>query len=171
MTSEAEEIIRFLRRFSDLMSNGYNADHLSRAAALVGTLVDRVSNTEELLRAEKSARTGVEIEVAKLNASLADQQLKLSEAITNAAMEEQKLLERAEQAETRLASIESDLAEGLVSDTHVIVPISTLRLAESQFEALTTEVSDFVARVMCAVGASTLNSVIRRSAVQEGKVQ
>jgi hypothetical protein len=36
---------------------------------------------------------------------------------------------------------------------------------------LTKEVSDFVAQVMCEVGALTLYSAIRRSTVQEGKVQ
>jgi hypothetical protein len=178
---DAEEIVRFLRRFSDLMSTGYNADHLLRAADLIETLVQRVTKAEELLRAEqikskndldctKSAYTKFEIETAELKARIADQQWKLNEAVINATKEQQKLLERAEQAETRLASIEADLAEGRVSATHVIVPISTLRLAEAQFEALAAEVSGFVAQVMCEVGASTLDRAIGRSAV-EGKVQ
>jgi hypothetical protein len=103
LTPEAEEVIRFLRRFSDLMSNKYNADLLLRAAALTETPVDRASQTEGFLRAEKSAaRASLEIEVAEFNAKIADQRLK---------------------------------PKGRVSDTHVIVPISTLRLAETQFKS------------------------------------
>jgi len=179
---DAEGIVRFLRRFSDLMSTGYNADHLLRAADLIETLVQRVTIAEELLRSEqikskndldctKSAYSKFEIEIADLKAKIADQQWKLNETIINATREEQKLLARAEQAETRLGSIEADLVEGRVSATHVIVPISTLRLAEAQFEALATEVAGFVAQVMCEIGASTLGQAIGRSAVQEGKVQ
>jgi predicted nucleic acid-binding Zn-ribbon protein len=119
----------------------------------------------------ESAYSKFEMETAELKAKIADQQWKLNKAIVNATREEQKLLERAKQAETRLASIEADLAEGRVSATRVIAPISTLRLAEAQFEALAAEVSGFVARVMCEVGASTLDRAIGHSAVPEGKVQ
>jgi hypothetical protein len=156
------------------MSTGYNADHLLRAADLIDALVERTTNAEELLRAEQikseNAYAKFEIEAAELKASIAAQQWKLNEAVINATRAEQKLLERAERAETRLATIEADLADGRVSATHVIVPISTLRLAEAQFEALAAEVSGFVAKVMCEVGASTLGRAIGVSGAK-GKVQ
>jgi hypothetical protein len=50
---DAAETINFLRRFSDLMSNGYNASYLIRAADLLETLTARmlsVSDEEDLWR-------------------------------------------------------------------------------------------------------------------------
>src|SRR5436309_1458725 len=49
-----EEIVRFLRRFSDLVSTGYNADHLLCAAELVETLIETAKDAEELLREEQA---------------------------------------------------------------------------------------------------------------------
>lgn len=42
--AEAAEISHFLRRFADLMSNGQNAEYLTRAADLMDSLVTRVSS-------------------------------------------------------------------------------------------------------------------------------
>jgi hypothetical protein len=45
MTPEAPDVAEtasFLRRFADLMSNGYNATYLHRAADLLDTLTIRV---------------------------------------------------------------------------------------------------------------------------------
>jgi hypothetical protein len=173
---DVEEIVRFLRRFSDLMSIGHNADHLLHAANLIETLMKRVSHLEELLHgervkgdnelnAEKAVRINFEKENAELKATLATQQCELNGAITNAAHAEKTLRERAEKAEARLTAIEADLAAGRVGNTHIVVPISTLRQAEAQFEALTTEVGNFVAQVMCEVGASSLDRAIQRSSV------
>lgn len=78
----------------------------------------------------------------------------LNDVITKATMEQQKLLERA------------------IRERHTCHrAVSTLRLAETQFKALTTEVGDFVAHVMCEVGALTLSSALRRSAVREAEVK
>jgi hypothetical protein len=81
------------------------------------------------------------------------------------------LLDRAEHAEAQLAGIESELAEARpllapFAEGHVLVPISTLRHAEAQFEALAREAADVVSQAMCEVGASTLDRVIVESAVQ-----
>ena len=52
-TPDVAETVNFLRRFSDLMSNGYNAAYLHRAADLLETLTARVlaaSDEDELWR-------------------------------------------------------------------------------------------------------------------------
>jgi DNA repair exonuclease SbcCD ATPase subunit len=52
-TPDVAETVNFLRRFSDLMSNGYNAAYLQRAADLLETLTARVlasSDQDELWR-------------------------------------------------------------------------------------------------------------------------
>lgn len=52
-TPDVAETVNFLRRFSDLMSNGYNAAYLQRAADLLETLTARVlatSDEDELWR-------------------------------------------------------------------------------------------------------------------------
>ena len=52
-TPDVAETANFLRRFADLMSNGYNAAYLHRAAELLETLTARVaavSDEEELWR-------------------------------------------------------------------------------------------------------------------------
>jgi hypothetical protein len=51
-------------------------------------------------------------------------------------------------------------------DSHVLVPISTLRHAEALFETLAREAADVVSQAMCEVGASTLERAILESAAQ-----
>jgi DNA repair exonuclease SbcCD ATPase subunit len=185
ITPEVEEIVRFLRRFSDLMSTGHNADHLLRAANLIESLIKRTEDTEELLQEERTRSeehlhlhesaeiscASLEKEITEVKARLADQQLTLNETIIHAAAEEQRLLARAERAEAQLAAIESELAEVRASlaafgDDHVVVPTSTLRQAEALFEALAREAADVVSQAMCEAGASTLDRAILESAAQ-----
>jgi DNA repair exonuclease SbcCD ATPase subunit len=182
VTPEVEEIVRFLRRFSDLMSTGHNADHLLRAANLIETLIKRSGDTEELLqeeriRSENSHKAAeincanLEKEIAEVKTKLAEQQRKLTEAIVHAVTEEQRLLARSEQAETQITAIENELAEARRSlatfgDDHVVVPTSTLRHAEALFEALAREAADVVSRAMCEAGASTLDRAILESAAR-----
>lgn len=178
-----EEIIRFLRRFADLMSTGHNVDHLLRAADLIETLIKHVKDAEGLLQEEKIGseknlqlyksaeidRANLEKEIAEFKAKLVEQQRRLDEVIANAAAEEKRLLDRAEQAEAQLAAIENELAEArpllaTFGDGHVLVPISTLRHAEAQFEALAREAADVISQAMCKAGASTLDRAILESA-------
>jgi hypothetical protein len=180
-----EEIVRFLRRFSDLMSSGYNSDHLLRAADLVEALIERGKDAEELLRkeqieSEKNSHllTSTEInyanlekELAEVKAKLAQQQAEFDEAIINATTEEHRLLDRAEQAEARLAATEIELTQArhgrlAHGDSHVLVPISTLRHAEALFETLAREATDVVSQAMCEVGASTLKRATLECAAQ-----
>jgi chromosome segregation ATPase len=183
-----EEITRFLRRFSDLMSTGHNADHLSHAANLIEALVSRLDATEKLFHGEqarseehrqlcKSAEVSganLQKELAGVETELAAQRWKLNEAIISAAAEQQRLLERAERAEARLTAVESELAEahsGAATsvDGHVLVPISTLRHAEAQFEALAREAIGLVSQVMCEAGASALGRALLESAPQSSE--
>lgn len=185
ITPGVEEIIRFLRRFADLVSAGHNADHLSRAADLIEALIKRVDDTEELLREEqatseknlrfyKMAETdcaSLEKELAETRAKLVEQQSKSVDSIVNALAEQQRLLERAEQAETRLAAVENELAEAQLrlaafDDDHVLVPVSTLRNAEALFAILAGEAADVVSQAMCEVGATTLDRIILESVAQ-----
>ena len=95
-----------------------------------------------------------ENEIAGLKSEIAQLHATFNEAITDAARENVDLLCRAEQAEDRLA---------LVSDDHVTVPLSLLRLAAAQFNALAREFQksgNIVSQVMCEASASTLNRIV-----------
>ncbi len=183
ITPGVEQIVRFLRRFADLMSTGHNADHLLHAANLIETLLKRVSDVEELVLQEQARseenlqlRNSAEAdcvnlrkEIAEAKAKVAEQQSKLDEAIINAAEEQQRLLDRAERAEAQMAMTESELAKAqhrlaAFGDDQVLVPISTLRNAEALFEVLAREAADVVSQAMCKVGASTLDRIILESA-------
>lgn len=59
-TPDVAEVVSFLRRFADLMANGYNARHLCRAADLLETLTARVntaSDEDDLWRHKYDALT------------------------------------------------------------------------------------------------------------------
>jgi hypothetical protein len=180
-----EEIVRFLRRFADLMSTGHNADHLLGAANLIESLIRRADDSEGLLRAEQLssqqnlqlyksaeiARSNLEGELAEVKARLAELRSRQDETIVDGAAEKRRLLDRAEGAEAQLAAMESELAEtrprlAAFDNGHLLVPISILRHAEAQFEAIAKETADVVSQAMCEVGASTLDRLIVESAAQ-----
>src|SRR5580692_5769380 len=51
---DLEVTLRFLRRFSDLMSTGSNSENLLRAATLLEATVKRANEAEDQLRQERS---------------------------------------------------------------------------------------------------------------------
>ena len=53
-TDEVEVIVRFLHRFSELMSKGSNAENLARAAALLEAHVGMVRELNEQVRIERN---------------------------------------------------------------------------------------------------------------------
>jgi len=60
-TPDVAEIVNFLRRFADLMANGYNKAYLLQAAELLGTLTARVlaaSDEEQLWRYKYETLSG-----------------------------------------------------------------------------------------------------------------
>jgi hypothetical protein len=74
--------------------------------------------------------------------------------------------EQLRQARSNCASIESQLA-ALSRDAHVQVPISILRLAASQFQALARAFENsgnVVSQAMCSASASTLDRVLETNA-------
>jgi hypothetical protein len=171
------EIVRFLHRFSDLMSTGANSDNLLRAARLLETHVDMVRESNELLQVERvrgdasselrkaleDRIAGFESELAALKSQLSQQQAKLSETIADADARQAALLQRAEEAEARLAAIQANPALAVSSDTHVLVPITALRLAEAQFVSLALAFErsgNIVSQVMCEASASNLDRTI-----------
>jgi hypothetical protein len=170
---ETTEIVRFLHRFADLMSTGSNSDNLLRAAQLLEAHIDRVKESNELLQVErvrsdanselrrsleeKIARS--ESEIGALKSQLSEQQLKLSEVVAESERQKNELLHRAEQAEAELAVLQNDIASKAPSDTHILVPLATLRVAMAQFEALARAfegAGNIVSQVMCKASATTL---------------
>jgi hypothetical protein len=112
-TPDLEVILRFLRRFADLMSTGSNSENLLRAATLLEANVKRANEAEEQLRLARSSCAKVEQQLALLS-----------------------------------------------RDGHVQVPISILRLAASQFQALARDFENsgnVVSQAMCSASASTLD--------------
>jgi hemerythrin-like domain-containing protein len=173
--SEVEYLVRFLNRFADLMSIGSNAENLLRAAQLLEINSKRASEAEQLLREEchKSATylafsrlleancDVFENEIASLKSEVAQLHATFNEAITDAARENADLLRRAEQAETELAAVPTESLRDAAD--HVTVPLSLLRLAAAQFNALAREFrksGQIVSQVICEASASTLNRIV-----------
>jgi predicted RNase H-like nuclease (RuvC/YqgF family) len=173
--ADTEELTRFLHRFADLMSNGTNADNLLSAAKLLESQVDLARKSSEQLRAEQARSQDslelcklledkiamLESEILDLTTSLANKQREFSDALIAAANERDRQASRAEQAEARLATIEASLSRNAArSETHIVVPIATLRLAEAQFMSLARafeQSGNIVSQVMCEASASALD--------------
>jgi hypothetical protein len=76
--------------------------------------------------------------------------------------------EQLRQARSNCANIESQLL-ALSRDAHVQVPISILRLAASQFQALACAFENsgnVVSQAMCSASASTLDRVLETSSTE-----
>src|SRR6202790_3657002 len=141
--ADTEELTRLLHRFADLMSTGTNADNLLRAAKLLESQVDLARKSTEQLRAEQvRSKDSLELcklledkiamlegEILDLTASLNQRQSEFSDALIAAANERDQQTSRAEQAEARLGALEASLSRnGARTETHIVVPITTLRL-------------------------------------------
>jgi hypothetical protein len=184
--TETAEILRFLRRFADLMSNGSNSENLLRAARLLEAQTDQVEEARELLRIERARgdanlelRTALEgkaaaleNEMAALKSQLSEAELKLSELTLEAERKQGELLRRAEEAEAQLAAARSDLANKARGDSHIRVPVTTLHRAKAQFESLACafgKSGNIVSQVMCEASASNLVRVIVDAGAHEAE--
>jgi hypothetical protein len=174
---EAAEILRFLHRFADLISSGSNSGNLLRAAELLEAHIDKVKEANEQLQVER-VRCGANSELVKtlegraarlesemtaLKSQLSETELKLSEVALESERKQGELLRRAEEAETKLTAARSDLANKVLDDTHVLVPVTTLHRAKAQFESLAVafeKSGNIVSQVMCEASASNLDRVI-----------
>ena len=180
--TETTEVLRFLRRFADLMSTGSNSDNLLRAAGLLETQSALLKETTELLQAERSradadaearkaveARIGeLEREVFALTSRLAEQQARTDEVVAEMERRQGEFLQRAEAAEAQLVAIQEAPPE--IPPGSVAVPLSTLQLAKAQFESLAASFEksgNIVSQVMCEASASTLDRVILDAAADD----
>jgi|SRR5579871_1515100 len=173
--AETTNILRFLHRFADLMSNGANSDNLLCAARMLQEHIDLLRQTKELLQAERvqgeagaearkalEARIGTfESEILSLKAKLAEQQSRNEVVFAEMERQQSEFLQRAEEAETRLAAIQDmPPAMGLGA---IAVPLSTLKVAKAQFEALAQAFErsgNIVSQAMCEASASSLDRAI-----------
>ena len=173
--AETTNILRFLHRFADLMSNGTNSDNLLCAAKMLQDHIDLLNRTKETLRAERAqadasaearkaleARIGTfESEILGLKSKLAEQQSRNEVVFAEMERRIAEFLQRAEEAETRLAAIQEmppAIALGAIA-----VPLSTLQAAKAQFEALAQAFErsgNIVSQAMCEASASSLDRAI-----------
>ena len=177
--AETTDVLRFLRRFADLMSNGSNSDNLFRAAGLLETYSDLLKETHELLQAERvkgdataEARKALEAAIKEqeqanlaLTSALTEQQPRADEIVAEMERRQGEFLQRAEEAEARLA--ETLNTSAAMADGCVAVPLATLKMAKAQFESLAglfEKSGNIVSQVMCEASASTLDRVIHDAA-------
>jgi hypothetical protein len=180
--AETADILRFLHRFADLMSNGSNSDNLLRAAKMLEAHIDLLKETSEALHVERSkgetgaetrraleARIGkLEQEVLALKSELAEQHSRNEGIVAEMERRLAEFLQRAEEAEARLAAVEE--APPAIPAGSLVVPLSTLRVAKAQFESLASafeKSGNIVSQVMCEASASNLDRVILDSGIAD----
>ena len=173
--AETTDILRFLHRFADLMSNGSNSNNLLRAAKLLEAHVHRLKQTDELLQAERTkgeagteacrmleTKAGaLEQDILALKSQLAEQQSRSETVVAEMERRLGEFLARAEEAEAGLAAVRA--APPAIAPGSIAVPLSLLQVAKAQFEslALTFQKSgNIVPQVMCEASASCLDRVI-----------
>jgi hypothetical protein len=145
-STETTDVLRFLRRFADLMSTGSNSDNLLRAArslethsGLLKEAMDRLK--AERIRADADARTRTALEA------------------------------RAGELEHEALGLTSRLSEQQARAGSVAMPLSILLVAKAQFEQLAAafeKSGNIVSQVMCEASASTLDRVIRDADAADG---
>jgi hypothetical protein len=181
-STETTDVLRFLRRFADLMSTGSNSENLLRAAGLLETHGSLLKETKELLSAERirseagaetrkalEARIGeLERALLALTSRLAEQRSRADEITAEMERRQGEFLQRAEAAEAQLVAIREAPPE--IPAGSVAVPLSTLQVAKAQFEALAAQFEksgNIVSQVMCEASASTLDRVINDAAARD----
>ena len=173
--AETTDILRFLHRFADLMSNGSNSDNLLRAAKMLEAHIDLLKQTNGLLQVERlkgdasaEARQALEArirafehEIQALKSSLTEQQSKSEGIVAEMERRQSEFLQRAEEAEAALAAAQA--APPAIAFGCIAVPLSTLQLAKAQFEALAQafeKSGNIVSQVMCEASASSLERAV-----------
>jgi hypothetical protein len=173
--AETTDILRFLHRFADLMSNGSNSSNLLRAAKMLEAHVERLKQTDELLRFERTkGEAGAEVcrtletkagaleqDILALKAQLAEQQSRSETVVAEMERRLGEFLARAEGAEAGLAALHA--APPAIAPDSIPVPLSILQVAKAQFESLAVafqKSGNIVPQVMCEASASCLDRVI-----------
>jgi vacuolar-type H+-ATPase subunit I/STV1 len=180
--AETTDILRFLHRFADLMSNGNNSDNLLRAARMLESHIALLRETRELLQAERirgdasaearralEARIGeFEHEILALRSRLAEQHSRAENIVAEMERRQSEFLHRAEEAEALLAAAVE--APAAMPFGCIAVPLAALRIAKTQFEALAAafeKSGNIVSQVMCEASASSLDRVILDAGVTD----
>ena len=178
--AEILDVLRFLRRFADLMSNGSNSDNLLRAARMLEAHIDLLKQSRELLGIERArgdasaearktleARIGAfEHEILALKSKLAEQQSRNEGIVAEMERRLAEFLQRAEEAEAHLAALQE--MPPAIAFGSIAVPLSALRVAKAQFESLAAafeKSGNIVSQVMCEASASNLERIIQDSGV------
>ena len=173
--AEITDILRFLHRFADLMSNGSNSDNLLRAARMLEAHIDLVKESRELVQAERirgdtsaeacktlEARiSAFEHEILALKSKLAEQHSRSAVIVAEMERRQAEFMQRAEEAEAHLAAIQQ--MPPAIAFGSIAVSLSTLRVAKAQFEALAAafeKSGNIVSQVMCEASASSLDRAI-----------
>jgi formate dehydrogenase maturation protein FdhE len=180
--AEILDVLRFLRRFADLMSNGSNSDNLLRAARMLEAHIDLLKQSSELLGIERArgdasaearkaleARIGAfEHEILALKSKLAEQQSRNEGIVAEMERRLAEFLQRAEEAEAHLAALQE--MPPAIAFGSIAVPLSALRVAKAQFESLAAafeKSGNIVSQVMCEASASNLERIIQDSGVAD----
>lgn len=179
-SAETTDILRFLHRFADLMSNGTNSDNLLRAARMLEAHIALLRETRELLQVERNrgdagaeARQALEArigqfarEILALKSSLAEQHSRTESIVAEMERRLAEFLHRAEEAEALLAAAVE--APPAMPFGCIAVPLAALRIAQTQFEALAAafeKSGNIVSQVMCEASATSLDRVIADAGV------
>ena len=182
--AETADILRFLHRFADLMSNGSNSDNLLRAARMLEAHIALLKQTNELLQVERlrgdasaeirlslEARiSAFEHEIVALKSTLAEQQSRNDTIVAEMERRQSEFLQRAEEAEAGLAVAQA--ASPAIAVGSIAVPLSILQVAKAQFESLAAafeKSGNIVSQVMCEASASSLDrAMLDAAAASEG---
>ena len=179
---ETADILRFLRRFADLMSTGSNSDNLARAAEILETQSDLLKASREIFETERikgdaaaEACKALEVRIGELEneilmskAKLTEQQSNAREILAEMEKKQAELLRRAEQAEAELGAFEQ--APPAIPFGSIAAPLSSLQLARGQFQSLAQafeKSGNVVSQVMCEASASNLDRVIVNAGVSD----
>jgi ABC-type transporter Mla subunit MlaD len=126
-------------------------EEITRFLHRFADLMSNGSNSENLLRAAKLLEANVK--------RAGEAESLLRQERSNCASLENRMAE----LKTQLATIQGALSQG----SHVIVPVSILRLAASQFESLAAafeKSGNVVSQTMCEASASTLHRIFEADA-------
>jgi vacuolar-type H+-ATPase subunit I/STV1 len=173
--AEITDVLRFLHRFADLMSNGSNSENLLRAAKMLQAHIDLLKETKEQLQAERAkggvsaevrqtleARIGAfEQEILALKSKLAEQQSRSELIFAEMERRQSEFLQRAEEAEAHFAVIQA--MPPAIAFGSIAVPLSALRVAKAQFDALAQafeKSGNIVSQVRCEASASSLDRIM-----------
>jgi vacuolar-type H+-ATPase subunit I/STV1 len=180
--AETADILRFLHRFADLMSNGSNSDNLLRAAKMLEAHIALLRETQDMLQVERirgdasvearqalEARIGeFEQEILALKSGLAEQHSRNEIIVAEMERRLAEFLHRAEEAEALLAAAVE--APPAMPFGCIAVPLAALRIAKTQFEALAAafeKSGNIVSQAMCEASASSLERVILDAGVAD----